>query len=84
MTIDIAVFSANKKFVVDWFNTKGGKDISSSISMMASVTFVPAIVCAYWIAEETNWHPTALASIQRLKDFYGYTVIENKPPGAPI
>jgi hypothetical protein len=84
VTIDIDTYYENKTFVVNWFNTKGGKDINRSISMMASITFVPAIVVAYWIGEATSWHPDSIAAITRLKDFYGYTMIQNKPQNAPI
>lgn len=84
MTIDLEIYSTNKAFVVGWFNTKGGKDIKRTVSQMASATFVPCIVIAYWLGEETNWHPDAIDSIKGLIDFYGYTTIENKPPGAPL
>lgn len=84
MTIDLETYSANKKFVIDWFNTKGGKDIKRTIGMMATATFVPCIVIAYWLGEETNWHPDTISSIKSLVDFYGYTNIQNKPLGAPI
>jgi len=84
VTIDLATFDVNKAFCINWFNTKGGKDIKRSVGALASMTFVPCIVIAYWIGEETNWHPDALNSIRSLIDFYGYTNIENKPPGAPI
>lgn len=84
MHIDIAIYEANKRIVIDWFNTRGGKDIRRTIGMMASVTFVPCIVIAYWLGEETNWDPEAIQAIKGLIDFYGYTKIDNKPPGSPI
>lgn len=84
MKVDIGIYNVNKNFCINWFNTKGGRDIKRSIGMLASTTFVPAIVVAYWIGEETNWHPDAVSSIKNIIHFYGYTEIEGKPPGAPI
>lgn len=84
MRIDIDTYSANKKFVIDWFHSKGGKDIGRTISVMASATMVPCIVIAYWLGEETNWDKIAIERIQGLIDFYGYTQIDNKPKGSPI
>lgn len=84
MTIDLAIYDSNKDFVIGWFNTKGGKDIGRTVSIMASATHVPCIVIAYWLGEHTNWHPDSIISIKSLTDFYGYTDIQNKPPGAPI
>jgi len=84
VTIDIGTYSANKTFAINWFNTKGGKDIKRSVGQLASMTFVPCIVIAYWLGEETNWHPDAVSSIKSLIDFYGYTEIKNKPAGSPI
>lgn len=84
MNIDISKFEKQKKFVIGWFNTKGGKNIERTISMMAVATFIPCIVIAYWIGEETNWDPQAVESIKRLTDFYGYKEIKGKPPGSPV
>lgn len=84
MTIDIARYERNRNFVLGWFNTKGGKDINRTISMMAQATGVPCIVIAYWLGPETNWDQKVIDSIVRLKDFYGYSDIQGKPPGAPI
>ena len=84
MTIDLATYDVNKTFCINWFNTKGGKDIKRSVGQLASMTFVPCIVIAYWLGEATEWHPDAISSIKSLIDFYGYTDIQNKPPNAPI
>lgn len=84
MTIDIAIYDINKDFIQDWYKNKSGGNITYAISMMASITMVPAIVVAYWVGEASDWDPVAVASIVRLKDFYGYTNVLNKPAGAPI
>lgn len=84
MTVDIELYTASKHKVILWFNTKGGKEIQRTISMMASAYHIPAIVIAYWLGEETNWHPDTIKAVQRLTDFYGYSDIKGKPPGAPI
>ena len=82
MHVDIALYDASKNTALNWF--RKNRDISRSISMIASFTMVPAIVVAYWIGEETNWHPDAVASIKRLQEFYDYSEILNKPPGSPV
>ncbi len=84
MTIDLSVYIVNKKNVISYFNSRGGKNISRSIGMMASATSCPAIVIAYWIGEETGWPKEVIEHIKSLIDFYGYTRILNKPDGAPI
>jgi hypothetical protein len=83
MTIDIDLYKANKTFVISWFYGNG-QDVKRTISMMSLALFVPCIVVAYWVGEETNWHPDAVSSIENLTAFYGYTEIKNKPPGAPV
>lgn len=84
MTIDLNTYDANKKFIQDWAVTKGANDPSAAIAMVASITFVPAIVCAYWIGEATGWPESVLHSIKVITDFYGYTEIVNKPQSCPI
>lgn len=84
MTVDIDLYSANKQFVLNWFNSRGGKDVMRTISTMGSSTGIPCIVLAYWLGPETNWHPDVLKSIANLKEFYGYTEILSKPQGAPV
>lgn len=84
MTIDISMYVENKKHVINYFNNKGNRDIPNTISMMSSVLFVPCVAVAYWLGEETNWHPDSISAIQRLVKFYGYTKIEGKPVNSPI
>lgn len=84
MKIDLEAYSANKKFIMDWAVNKGGNDPAGQISILASITFVPAIVCAYWIGEATGYPDKVQQHIKSIIDFYGYTEIENKPPNAPF
>lgn len=84
MHVDIALYEKSKHHAIDWYVSKGGGDISRTIGMVSSFTMVPAIVVAYWLGEHTNWHPDAVRSIRRLQDFYDYSEILNKPPGAPL
>lgn len=83
MVIDLATFEVNKHFIQEWFKNKGNYNVNYTISMMASATSVPCIVIAFWLGEITNWCPSSVAAIKRLKDFYGYTEIKNKPEGSP-
>lgn len=84
MTLDLSLYEANKAFVQSWYTGKSNRDIKTAISMMSIATCVPAIVIAYWLGEITSWNDDIIHAISRLKDFYGYTEILNKPPGAPI
>ena len=85
MVIDLAKYDRSKSLALSYFRSRHGeKDIKRGISMCAYIYVVPAIVAAYWIGEETNWHPDALSSIKRLAEFYDYDEILGKPPGAPI
>ena len=83
MTIDLDAYDANKKFVLDWFNTRGNRDISNTISTMGFSTMTPCIVIAFWLGPETNWDPNLINTIKSLTRFYGYTDIRNKPEGCP-
>lgn len=85
MVVDINTYSINKAFIQEWFlKNRNGESIGTIISLLACSTMCPCIVVAYWIGEVSNWHPDALLSIERLTEFYGYTEILNKPPGAPV
>lgn len=84
MKIDLETYSANKKYIQDWATTKGASDPAGCIAILASVTFCPVIVVAYWVGEVSGWPPKVMQSIKSIKEFYGYTEIENKPPGAPF
>lgn len=48
------------------------------------MTMIPAIVIAYWLGAHLNWRQDTVDSIKRLQEFYDYTSIEGKPPGAPL
>lgn len=82
MIVDIALYEKNKPIVIDWFKKSG--DVNRTIGMMASITFVPCIVIAYWLGEYTNWHPDTVAAVKRLQEFYDYSSILNKPEGSPL
>lgn len=84
MKVDIDTYSKSKDFVISWFHSKGMKDIDYTIGTMSPITFVPCIVIAYWLGEETKWDPLCIEAVKRLVDFYGYTEILNKPEGSPI
>jgi hypothetical protein len=85
MIIDIARYNINKPFVQGWYLKNKGKDsIGHVISSLACSTMCPCIVIAFWIGEITDWHPEALAAIERLTKFYGYKEIVNKPKGCPV
>lgn len=83
MTIDIGGFDASKHIVLNYFHGKGGGDIQRTVSQMAQATHIPCIVIAHWLGVETNWHPDCMKTIKRLKDFYGYTEMLNRPAGSP-
>lgn len=85
MHIDISSYEASKHTVINWYETKSGKDIRTTVAMMAGATFVPCIVIAYWLGDYTEWKdPTAEKMIKSLIDFYGYTKIDGKPEGSPL
>ena len=84
MVIDLKTFENHKKFVISWFHTKGGDDVGRTIAIMAGSMFIPAIVIAYWLGEETNWNEDSVTSVKRLISFYRYTKIYNKPENSPI
>lgn len=83
MTIDLDKYSNNKNYVLSWYKENGNGDINYSISLMASVTSVPAIAIAFWLGEVLSWDPVPVKTIKVLIDYYGYTEIINKPPNSP-
>lgn len=84
MKIDIGTYEASKYIVVNYVQGKGKSDPAYAIGMAASISYVPAIVCAYWIGEATGWPEAVVKSLISIRDFYGYTEILNKPPGSPV
>lgn len=85
MIVDVDKYIINRKFVQEWFLDHGKEiGIGLSISIMANATMCPCIVCAVWIGEVTNWPEEILVTIDRLKKFYNYSEIINKPEGCPI
>lgn len=85
MILDIAKYSSvNRTVVQEWYvKNKDHNTIVQTISIMACSTMCPCICVAYWLGEITEWHPDVIASIKMLTKFYGYTMILNKPEGAP-
>lgn len=84
MIIDLDLYAVNKRFVQEWFEkNKESYDLGYCISNLAIMTMCPVIVIAYWIGDLTGWPPEVITKIERLKEFYGYTHISNKPPGSP-
>lgn len=84
MKIDLSDYEANKKYIQDFAISRGGDDPASQIGMVAGITSVPAIVCAYWIGEATGYPEKVKKSIKSITEFYGYTEILNKPADAPF
>lgn len=82
MVIDIDLYKANKALVQGLF--KEGTDVANHISMMATSFGIPVIVVTYWMGEVVGWTPAIVEKIDRIRDFYGYTQILNKPEGAPV
>lgn len=78
------IYEGRKEFVLNWFRKQGRNDIRYTSANLSSGTMIPIIVIAYWIGEELNWTPESIKYIQGIKDFYGYTEIENKPVNAPV
>lgn len=84
MTVDLETYSVNKQLIIDHFLSRYPNDPSHAVGQIASFTFVPCIVVAYYIGPHCNWHPDLIKTIKVLIDFYGYTDIHNKPEGAPL
>lgn len=84
MTVDIAKYEVNRKYVHRWYKDKGYKKPEEAVSTIAVAYGVPCIVCAYWIGEITDWPPYIIETIDNLIKFYGYTRILNKPHGSPL
>ena len=83
MHVDIALYEKSRSLAIDWYESNG-KNINRTIGMVSSMTMVPCIAVAYWLGAHLNWGPDSVAAIQRLKDFYDYSSIDGKPPGAPL
>lgn len=83
MKVDINQYVISKEFIQKCYLEKGSQDASYSIALLAAVTFVPAIVVAFYVGEVANWPESVIDTIIRLKDFYEYKVIENVPESFP-
>lgn len=84
MIVDIDKYRLNRDFVRAAYLERRSDDLGMLISVLACSTMCPCVVIAYWIGEDSNWHPETVLAIKRLTKFYGYTKILNKPAGAPV
>lgn len=73
----------NKKFVQDWWKSKGKNDPDIAVSIMAIALNVQCINVAFWIAEVEDYPDWLKKSVDSLIKFYGYTKIINKPKECP-
>jgi hypothetical protein len=84
MVIDISKYGLRRNFIQQWYLDKGTKDPVGAIATLSASTLVPAIVVAYYVGEVSNWNPEVVETIKRLKDFYDYSDVINKPEGSPV
>jgi hypothetical protein len=87
MKIDIESYKVSKGYIQTLYlnNVHKNEPLGLTISMLSAIPpYVPCIVVAFWIGEACNWHPDVIECIKRLKEFYGYEDIANKPDGSPI
>jgi hypothetical protein len=84
MEIDIDKYQASEQYVKTTFINTCTGDLQFAISVLSAACHCPCIVVAIWVGECTNWCQESQIIIKKLKDFYGYTKILNKPDGCPI
>ena len=85
MKIDLDLYKVGKKKAQEWYlYNKGHYSVGEAISLLAHSTHCPNIVVAYWVGELTDWHPDAVACIIRMKEFYHYETVDNRPEGSPV
>ena len=84
MVVDLS-FGAkeNKKFVQDWWVTKGRADPASAVAVMANATGVQCINIAFWIAEVEGYPRWLKQKVAVLVQFYGYSSIVYEPENCP-
>ena len=84
MTINLSLYKSSRPVVDKWCARRKNENLVNGVSQLASVTFCPAIVVAYWIGDNLGWPPEVVECINRLTEFYDYDAIEGKPEGAPV
>lgn len=83
MTIDLDRYIVNKDFIQQYYCEHKEENIVRMISKLSNITLCPCIVVAYWVGDASNWPQEVIDCIKRLKVFYRYDEVLNKPKGSP-
>jgi hypothetical protein len=74
--IDLNSYRAtNFEYIKTWLANKPDSPIKELVSEIALATGVPVIAVSHFIGEIKGFTPELLASIERLKKFYGITEV---------
>lgn len=82
MTIDIAAYEINKKFIQNYYRHHGG-DPLRIIGILSAVTFCPVLATTFFMGEEIGWSEEIIHNIKSIIKFYKYDVILNIPESFP-
>lgn len=83
MRINLETYKLSKKFIQETYISRYKNDLDFGISFLSAVTYVPVIVCAFYIGEVDGWSDKILNIIDRMTDFYGYKEILGIPESYP-
>lgn len=83
MNVDLDSYGTSKKLILSWLVDRDLSDVSNVISICSNFTYVPCIACAFFVGEFMGWPDSVLVTIQRLKNFYGYSEIKGIPASCP-
>jgi len=72
----------NKEYVQRYWLERDG-DPGKVISTLATSLNIPCLTIAFWIAEVAGYPDSIKETVDGLINFYGYTLIENKPSNCP-
>lgn len=72
-----------KAEIQEWYLRQRGRSGPECISIIASSTHVPAIVCAFFIGEISGWPEDVLDNIETLYKTYSYVGVVGIPESYP-
>ena len=83
MKIDLNTYIINKPFVQKW-HQENGKDVSSTLSIIATSSHCPLIALGFYISESIGWTEELKSIVEGYIKYYGYTKILGQPKDSPF
>lgn len=83
MQVDLSIYSPSLKASIQTIFLKRDENGRKRILEVSDPFSVPCIVILFWCGEVSGWPDYLERNYQIQIEFYGYTIVHNKPDGCP-